>query len=228
MRHLPPVALAALAALSLAGCDRKKPAPAVPPPPVLAADAAVIGPLAAAVPFRALAETAYDAKPLPLDQAIAAAVAAAEHVKALLPPDAQVDLKTQLDALAAARRVDDRTNVALSAAEAYRVLVSHAPPGRVPAEVHLLDYAALRYDADRKAPLVRWDDMADATTFAQARWNAIAPRVTDPALHNRMAKALADMAAAAARRDPALARDAVTRELEVVNLLDVLLNKPPA
>ncbi|HEV7386064.1 MAG TPA: hypothetical protein VGN89_14380 [Phenylobacterium sp.] len=232
MRHVKTAVLATLAALSLAGCDRKKTAPPVAPPPAGAAtpalDAAQAGLLAAAEPFEALTEMAFTAKPLELDRSIATAVATAEHVRPALPSDAQRDLKTQLDAIAAARRVDDRAGVALASVEIYRLLVSHAAAGPVPMEVNLLDYAGFRYDADLKARPSRWDDMAEAAAFGQEKWDAIAARVTDPGLHDRMAKALSDMAAAAARKDAALAADAVKRELDLVDLLEVFFTRPPA
>jgi hypothetical protein len=219
--------LAALAALSLAGCEQKKVAkPIVPPPQVLAADVAHAGMLAAAEPFEALTEGAFTTTPVELDKLIATAMVTGEHVKPALPQDAQAELKTRLDEIAAARHIDNRAGIALGAVEAYRLLVSHGPGTPVPTEVSLLDYAGFRYDTDRKTTPVAWDDMVAAAAYGQDRWKAIAARVTDKTLSDRMTGALADMAVAASHKDPTLAADAVRRELALVDLLEAFFSKP--
>jgi hypothetical protein len=79
----------------------------------------------------------------------------------------------------------------------------------------------LRYDADLRAqPASGWADMVEAAAFGQRVWGAIQGRVADVGLRDRMSKALADMASAAERRDPALAVDAQRRELLAVTLLE--------
>ena len=219
MRRLRAGMLAAIAVLCLFGCERHK-APAVPPPSKLAADVADAGLLAAAEPFEVLTEAAFTARLLALDQAIATAVATADHVMPALPPEAQWELKTQLDAIAAARLVADRPGVALASAEIYRLFVSYGSPDEVPKEVALLRYAGLRYDADLKARPIRWDDMIQAATFGHRTWAAVEGRVLEAVLHERMSKALNDMADATRRRDAALADDAQKRELELASLLE--------
>ncbi|MDB5450772.1 MAG: hypothetical protein JWQ52_1900 [Phenylobacterium sp.] len=221
MRHLRPAILAALAAFSLSGCERQKAAqPSVPPPAKLAADVSQAGLLAAAEPFEVLTEAAFTARLPVLDQAIATAVATAEHVRQALPPEARKELQTHLDAIAAARPTEDRAGVALASIEIYRMLVSYAPPGPVPKEVNLLDYVGFRYDADRKAQPTRWDDMVEAAAFGQRTWTAIEGRVADRALHDRESQALRDMAEAARLQNAALAADAAKRELDLVDLLE--------
>jgi hypothetical protein len=218
--------LATLAVLSIAGCERKKAQPAVPPPPVLAADVAESGMLAAAEPFEALAEAAFTA-PLPgLDRLIASVMATGEHVKPALPHDAQVELKTRLDEIAAARHIDNRAGIARGAVEAYRLLVSNGPGAPIPTEVSLLDYAGLRYDTELRTKPVAWDDMAAAAAFGQDRWKTIEAHVTDKKVHDRMTGALADMAAAASLKDPVLAALAVRRELSLVDLLEAFFSTP--
>jgi hypothetical protein len=227
MRHLRPAVLATLAALSLAGCEQRKAAqPAVPPPPVLAADVAQSGTLAAGEPFEALAEAAFTATPPALDKLIAMVMATGEHVKPALPPDAQVELKTRLDEIAAARHIDNRPGIALGAIEAYRLLVTHGPGTPIPTEVSLLDYTGFRYDVDLKIKPVAWDDMAADAALGQDRWKAIETRVTNKDLHDRMTTALADMATAASLKDPVLAALAVRRELNLVDLLEAFFSTP--
>jgi hypothetical protein len=182
--------------------------------------------LAAAEPFEALIHVAFTATAPELDKLIATAMVTGEHVKPALPQDAQVELKTRLDEMSAARHVDNRAGIALAAVEVYRVLVSHGPGTPVPNEVSLLHYAGLRYDVDRQTRLVPWDDMVAAVAFGQDQWKAIEARVTDKALHDRMTRALADMAAAASLKDPFLADHAVHGELGLVDLLEAFFSKP--
>jgi hypothetical protein len=226
MRHLPGGTLAVIAVLSLGGCERHKAAESSgPPPSKLAADAADVGMLAAAEPFETLAQIAFTARLPFLDRNITTAISLAAHAKPALPPDAQRQLKTHLDAIAAARLVEDRPGIALAALEVYRLFVSHAPPAMVPREVYLLRYAGLRYGADLKAQRDTWRDMAEAAAFGERAWNAIRG-VADPTLRDGMSKALADMAAAAQRRDAVRAAAADQRELELVGLLETYFATP--
>jgi hypothetical protein len=216
-----PATLVAFALLALGGCERREAAqPSLPPPSKLAADAIDSGLLAAAEPFKTLARSAFTARLPLLDQSIARAVTVAEHVKPTLPPEAQRELKTHLDAIGAARRGENRAGVARAAVEIYRLLVSHASPDVVPREVNLLRYAGLRYDADLRARPISWGDMVEAAAFGHRTWAAVEGRVADVALRDRVARSLTDMADAARRRDAALAADADRRELELVSLLE--------
>jgi hypothetical protein len=224
MRRNLPASLAALAVLCLGACERREAAQSsVPPPSKLAADATDSGLLAAAEPFRALATEAFTARRPLLNEDVARAVAIAQHVKPALPPDAQQELRTQLDAIAGAQGVGNREGVALASVEIYRLFVSHAPPTVVPREVNLLRYASLRYEVDLKARPISWDDMVKAADFGHRTWAAVQGRVSDAALRERVSKALADLADAARRRDAALAVDANRRTLELATLLEVHL-----
>ena len=224
MGRILPASLAGLALLCLGACERREAAQtSIPPPSKLAADASDTGMLAAAEPFRALARVAFTAKRPSLDRDIARAVAIAQHVKPALPPDAQRELSTQLDAIAAAQRIENRAGIAWAAVEIYRLFVSHAPPTIVPQEVNLLRYACLRYEADLKARPVNWDDMVDAAEFGHRTWAAVQGHVSDASLREGMSRALADLADAARRRDPALALDADRRALELTSSLETHL-----
>lgn len=63
-----------------------------------------------------------------------------------------------------ARNANNRADIALASIEGFREVVG-VMPGRslVPADVRLLDYAGLRYDADVQASTPRWADMPKAT-----------------------------------------------------------------
>jgi hypothetical protein len=226
MREFRPALLAALAALSLSACNQQNAAaPAATPPASAAADVGQPDLLAAAEPFEALTETAFTSRPPVLDQSIATALAAAMRIRPLLSADARKELETRVQAIGAARLNDNRPEIALESVEIYRLLVENAPPHQIPAEVNLLDYAGFRYDADLKARPPHWDDMTRAGDYAQIKWDAIQGRVTDTTLHDGVSKAIADMAEAAKRKDPALASDAVRRELDSVDLLEAFFGK---
>ena len=224
MGRILPASLAGLVVLSLGACEQREAArPSIPPPSKLAADASDTGLLAAAEPFRALARAAFTARRPLLNRDVARAVAIAQHVKPALPPDAQRELRTQLDAIAGAQRIENRAGIAWASIEIYRLFVSHAPPTLVPREINLLRYASLRYEADIKARPVRWDDMVEAADFGRRTWAAIQDRVSDATLRERMSKVLADLADAARRRDAALAVEANGRALELAGLLEAHL-----
>jgi hypothetical protein len=224
MGHILTAGFAGLVVLCLGACERREAAqPSIPPPSKLAADASDTGLLAAAEPFQALARAAFTARRPLLDRDIARAVAIAHHVKPALPPDAQRELSTQLDAISGARRIENRVGIAWASVEIYRLFMSHAPPNMVPREVNLLRYAGLRYEADLKARPISWDDMVEAAAFGHRTWAGVQGRVSDAALRERMSKALADMAVAARRRDPALAVDAERRARELASLLEAHL-----
>lgn len=224
MGRILPAGLAGLAVLCLGACEGREAArPSIPPPSKLAADASDSGLLAAAEPFRALARAAFTAKRPLLDRDVARAVAIAQHVKPALPPDAQQELRTQLDAIAGAQRIENRAGIAWASVEIYRLFVSHAPSTLVPREVNRLRYASLRYEADLQTRPASWEDMVEAAAFGHRTWSAVQGRVSDAALRERISKALADLADAARRRDVALAVDANRRALEDVSLLEAHL-----
>lgn len=234
---------AGLAVLALSACgqrdtagnaapvDAAAPAPAVPAPAVAApavaasatGDAAI---LAAAEPFEKLTETAFSATPAVLDGTIAEVQAAAAGLKGILSQESDSGLRTRLDEIAAARKADNRADLAIAAVEGYRVLVSAvSASAKVPTAVNLLDYAGFRYDADLKSTPARWDDMTQAVAFGREQWASISQQVTDAALNARMETALADMATAATGRDAAVAAAAAQRELELVDDLEKFFSR---
>lgn len=176
---------------------------------------------AAAEPFEKLTETAFTATPAVLDATIAEVRAAAQGVRGSLAPEGATSLDTRLADIDAARKTDNRADLAIAAVEGYRTLVSSAAPGaKVPAAVKLLDYAGFRYDADLKAKPPRWADMTQAASFGREQWATISSQVTDSALRANMDKALAEMADGASKRDAAVGSTAAQRELALVDDLE--------
>ena len=181
--------------------------------------------LAAAEPFEALTEMAFLAGGSRLDSLVEAADHAAQGSRDLLPMPLNAQLDARLAEIHAARKSDDKAGVALSSIEAYRVLVSAAPPGKVPTAVNLMDYAGFRYDADFRAKPIRWPDMKAAAAFAREQWNSISPNVVDRPLTQRVEAALNDMTSGADQKNVFRARRSVTAELELVDELETYFSK---
>ena len=193
------------------------------PKPVATGDTAI---LAAAEPFEKLTETAFSAAPKDLDVTIGEVNAAAKSVRGSLSSPASTQLDERLAAITGARGSNNRADLAISAVEGYRVLVSNvSSSAKVPTAVNLLDYAGFRYDADLKASPVRWADTSQAAAFASTQWASISSRVTDSALRARVDRTLAGMAAAAKARNAPAAATAAKVELALVDELETFFNK---
>jgi hypothetical protein len=229
---------AALALCLAAACNRN-PNPSGSAPPnaaVPAAQSAVLAPattppasrqLQAAEPFEALTETAFSATPPELGAAVTKAEAAAAVIVRDLPPEAAGRLKDQVQQVKAEHAAGNRAGIALASVEAYRTLVTAAPPAKVPNAVNLLDYAGFRYQAELRAQPVRWDDAVASATFAQAQWDQLMPKVIDAVLTARVSAAVNDLKAAAASRDRARAESAANTELALVDELETYFNGRP-
>ena len=176
--------------------------------------------LAAAEPFEALTEMSFSALGLHLQRLVADADAAAMGVRASLPPASIAQLDARLADIHRAHKSDDRAGLALSSVEAYRILVSAAPPGKVPTAVNLMDYAGFRYDADFRAKPIRWPDMKAAAAYAREQWNSISPKITDRTLTQSVDAALSDMQLAADEQNTFKARRSVAAELGFVDELE--------
>ena len=191
--------------------------------PVATGDTAI---LAAAEPFEKLTETAFSAKPDVLDVTIGEVNDAAKSVHGSLTGNTSPQLDERLAAITAARRSNDRADLAIAAVEGYRVLVSSvSSSAKVPTAVNLLDYAGFRFDADLKARPTRWADTAQAATFAGKQWASISSRVTDTALRARVEQTVAEMSAASKARNAPAATAAVKLELTLVDDLETFFNK---
>lgn len=183
-----------------------------------ARDAAI---LAAAEPFEKLTETSFSATPAVLDGTIMEVQTAARGLKGVVGVDVTNRLETRLAEIASARKSDNRADLAISAVEGYRVLVSAVPSNsKVPTAVNLLDYVGFRYDADLKAKPSRWEDMKQALTFGREQWASIASQVTNATLRARMDAALKEMSDAVSAHDALAASAVAQRELALVDELE--------
>ncbi len=176
---------------------------------------------AAAEPFEKLTEISFSAAFPTIDLTIGEAQAAARGVRESLSKDAADQLASQLSAMKSARQKHDRSGLALTAIEAYRVLVSAVTDNaKIPVGVSLLDYAGFRYDADLKASPIRWDDMARAATFARETWDGLLPRTKASPVATRFEKAITEMDKAVVQKSKPLAASSVKSELDLVDQLE--------
>lgn len=230
------IASTALALCLVAACDRSPNTSASGAPDTAAPAARAQAPaptslassqLQAAEPFEALTETAFSATPPELSAAVTKAEAAAAAITRDLSPDAAGRLADQMRQVKAEHAAGNRAGIALASVEAYRTLVTAAPPANVPNAVNLLDYAGFRYQADLRAQPVRWDDAVTSAAFAQAQWDPLMPKVRDAALTARVTAAVNDLKAASASRDGARAERAANAELALVDELETYFNGRP-
>ncbi|MDB5698829.1 MAG: hypothetical protein JWN69_1633 [Alphaproteobacteria bacterium] len=183
--------------------------------------------LQAAEPFEALTETAFSATPPELGNAVTKAEAAAAAIMRDLPTEAAGRLADQVQQVKAEHAAGNRAGIALASVEAYRTLVTAAPPAHVPNTVNLLDYAGFRYQAELRAQPVRWNDAVASAAFAQSQWDQLMPKVTEAVLKVRVTAAVNDLKAAAASRDGAEAERAANAELALVDELETYFNSRP-
>ena len=175
----------------------------------------------AAEPFEKLTEISFSAALPKIDQTIGEAETTAQGIRGLLSNEAARQLDAQMSAIKSTRQKQDRAGLALSSIEAYRVLVSAVTDkAKVPTEVSLLDYAGFRYDADLKANPIRWDDMAQAVSFARKNWVTLSSRVNSSTLATDFEKAINDMDKAVANKSKQIATSSVKKELDLVDQLE--------
>jgi len=124
----------------------------------------------------------------------------------------------------------DRTALALSAVEGYRILVSAQARSAsdIPLEVALLDYAGFRYQAGVRAETPLWNEARLALDVAEAQWRAVSTRISDNALKSSFAADLAAMRHALEASDVPTAQIAVAVELDRVDALEQYFSRPPS
>jgi hypothetical protein len=185
---------------------------------------------AGAEAFEALTEHAAAAPVASLEVEAIGAVERASACQRNLPEDQAAEL-AQINARVGEFRVGhDRTALALSAVEGYRILVSAQvrSASDMPLEVALLDYAGFRYQASVRAQTPLWSEARLALDFAEAQWRAISSRISDNALKSSFVADLAAMRAALEASDASAAQNAVAVELDRVDALEQYFSPPPA
>ena len=217
------------AALGLAACGQTNTSPPSSPSSRAAAPAAMHSGasaqgcfVAAAEDFEALTEMAATASIVQLAQKTASAVGQARLCQPSLSGDQSARLDNVLGRLGQFETMRDRSALALASVEGYRIFVSAEirPPGAIPIEVALLDYAGFRYQAGARSTPPLWSDMRQALDFANEQWRTLSPRISDEHLKTTFSANLAEMQASLGAADVVQARRAVSRELDGVDQLE--------
>ncbi len=182
--------------------------------------------LAAAEPFENLTEMVASAPWAKIDKTIHQAERAASGARQALPQSAAVKVDQHLAALRSARAQQNRTDLAISSIEVYRVLVSSVSDNaRIPRQVSLLDYSGFRYNTDLKASPIRWDDMVQVMDFAHQQWAVISPRLKEVPVAKRFEKSLDGMDRAVHDKNVSLAASSERSESDLVDELENYFRK---
>ncbi len=219
--------LAALASCTmLTACGQSKPADTSGSQAVSATYASLS---AAAEPFEALTEQAFTAGPGKLAALYKEAESAARKIEPQLDSSTTTELDSALANAKAAIDTKKPADIALSAVEGYRLIVSQFPAdSKIPPAVSLLDYAGFRMQADLQTDPVRWDDLKTALSFANEQWSSVSPKIAKPAVASNFAVRLADLQSALDIKDVAAAKTAASRELDEVDALETYFSTQPA
>lgn len=176
---------------------------------------------AAAEPFEALTEQAFSADATKLAALLANVESAANSIGPLLQPPVSKDLNARIADAKTAIASDKRADIALSAVEGYRLIVSQFPESSsVPPAVSLLDYAGFRIQADLQTVPVRWDDATAALTFAKDQWAGVSGRITDQKLADSFSSTLSQLDDAITHKNLEAAKMAAVGELDQVDELE--------
>lgn len=178
--------------------------------------------VAGAEALEALTEHAAAA---PIASLEAETIGAAERASACqqnLPDGPAAELERIIQRIGEFRVDHDRTALALSAVEGYRILVSAQvrSASDIPLEVALLDYAGFRYQASVRADTPLWSEARLALDFADARWRTVSGRISDTSLKYSFVADLAAMRHALDASDAAAAQSAAAIELDSVDTLE--------
>ena len=184
--------------------------------------------VAAAETFEGLTEGAATAPVADLASRAASAAVQARSCQPSLGARHSATLDNVLGRIGQFEMTHDRSALALAAVEGYRTFVNaqSRPPGSIPIEVALLDYAGFRYQAGAHSAPPLWNDMRQSLDIADAEWGAVRARVADERLKTIFSADLADMHSALRASDQTSALRAVRRELDHVDRLEDYFSRP--
>ncbi|WP_156950544.1 hypothetical protein [Hyphomonas oceanitis] len=171
--------------------------------------------------FEALGEQAFTATPDQLAILVDNASQTARGLVGLMPGDSSKELDGQMTAIREAVKRDERADIALSAVEAFKLVVTRFPPDtRIPLAISYLDYAGFRIQADLKSVPIRWEDADAAMAYAKEQWSVVESQVRNENLRMRFVNELAALDSALVERDALAASAAVIVELDSVDALE--------
>lgn len=235
--HQPWLPLVLASAISLTGCsansdnkvggnEQDKPKATAPSAVSSASPASAYEALAAAgEPYEAITEQAFTADAATFAKLVAQAQAANDSIREIVPAAQIAVLDERLAAVQQAIAKGQPSDIALSAVEGYRLVVSQFPADApVPAAVSLLDYAGFRIQADLKSSPPKWSDAREASKLAGQLWSGIDSKVTDINLKKAFAASLQAIDDAITAKDRSAAEKAAVRELDLVDRLETFFS----
>ena len=182
----------------------------------------------AAENFEALTEQAFTASPGQLDSLFTKTQESVTGISGQLDPETSKAVDARLMDVKAALAAGNPADVALSAVEGYKLIVSAFPPdAKIPVAVSLLDYAGFRIQADLKSDPAHWDDAREAAQYAHEQWELIRSNVTDTELNKRFSASLADLDEYLSVKDEKMAAKAAASELNLVDELEGFFQSTP-
>lgn len=157
-----------------------------------------------------------------MDRAIAAYHREAASLHDLLGPQDLQRLDELTSEIEEARASGDDHTVAVSAVEAYRVLIGALDREGlvVPAEVSLLDYAGFKLGVQARAAEPDWAAMTRTVGEAEGWWATIDGDVTETGLRDAVDTAVRGMRQAVEAKDTEWAGFAAQVDLDLVDLLE--------
>jgi hypothetical protein len=178
--------------------------------------------LGATSPFEDMVDFALARNDAGITKALADATRQSAAVKAVLSTAAASRFDQQLHTLHKAASGKDYQTLALTAAEAFRLLIDGVRPGnlKVPKEVSLLDYAGFKLRALAIAARPDWNAMRKTATDASVWWHTIEPSVSDKALRDACSSTFAGLREATKNENLPMLHLAVQIDLDLVDLLE--------
>lgn len=154
----------------------------------------------------------------------------ARHTKAInagLAPDREKQFALNINSLKNNWTKGNRTDVALSSVEAYRLLVEAVvpAPGILPVEVALLDYSGFKMSALAYSPSPNWNTIDKTAMEAAHWWKVLAPQVHDRNLKQAMQRTVEAYAYARKTSNVALLKYSADMDLILVDALEVNLGR---
>ena len=182
---------------------------------------------AAAEYFVAVAEAAPGADGAALHKLVGEADYAESAVHRSLSIRARHDIVGHQATLNAALKSSARAQVALSASEAFRVLIDDTVTAdSVPTGVMQLEYARLRAQANLDAKPTRWVDIGAGQAGARLAWEGLSPDVSDAELKGQIAATARELDEAVTRKDVAAARAVTVEQRHQVERLKAYFKRP--
>lgn len=182
---------------------------------------------AAADYFVTVAEAAPAADDAVLRKLVGEAAYAESAVHRSLSIRARRDIEGHQAALNAALKSSARAQVALSASEAFRVLIDDTVTAdAVPTGVMQLEYARLRAQANLAAIPVRWGSIVASQAAARLAWDGLSPDVSNAALQVQIIASARELDRAVARKDVVAASTALDEQQQQVERLKAYFKRP--